>query len=609
MGGEFNYAKASQFFQFRQFGNFFFSGIGTDPTSVIQVLRILSAGGNSTTANANGNIVGAVDPTNRFDDTRVRYSRNVGNGLASMPSPQFSGFIQDAWRVRPNLTVNLGLRYEAQLMPTPETSNSALLSAVTNANLPLTTPKPTVIPDQTKQWAPRIGFAWTPGNSTKTVVRGFSGIYYAATPLLTLAAPLNNLRTPPGDLTVQLPTTNLPASLNTVYKQFQSIGIDLNTTTLDKLPILTLDQFNKIISNITQAGGAAPNPLSGLQIVTMGSKFANPRSTQFGGGVEHEVMRGFTVGANFDYVNTVHLNYNLDIDLPTPIIRPGDKSERPFFGIVSSTVIGAQHRPITQLGDSGYVQVRDPGARSLYRGFTVRGQLRRKWGQFDAFYTLAKDLDTDSTERNATFASYDNAYNLKPEYNYSAIDRRHQLAFNTVLHAPFGFQFAVFGRYLSGAPIDVSVSSIVAPAGSGLTAAQYATQVTLQGSTTGDLNQDAGNFNDRPYTAPGVSMKRNAFRNEHLLFNDLRIQRDFRFEKVTFSPSFEVFNALNLKNINLGSTTATNYGNPGINENTGAVLGPSNPTFLKLRDANGNLLLTNSPGAPRQLQFGIRFQF
>jgi hypothetical protein len=90
----------------------------------------------------------------------------------------------------------------------------------------------------------------------------------------------------------------------------------------------------------------------------------------------------------------------------------------------------------------------------------------------------------------------------------------------------------------------------------------------------------------------------------------MRIQRNFRFhEKYELSPSLEVFNVFDFQNITYASTTATNYGNPGINEKTGAVLAPSNPTFLALRDAAGNLLLTNSPGSPLQIQLGLRFKF
>jgi hypothetical protein len=612
VGGEYNYAKASQVFAFRQFGQFSFSGLATDAASTIQILRILSAGGNSTTANANATISGAgvVDPVNRFDDNRVRYARQVGNGLLTLSSPQFAGFAQDSWRVKPNFTLSYGLRYEAQLMPTPDTSNTALTNAVLNTTLPLGNVDPRVIPDQKSQWAPRFGFAWDPWKDGKGVIRGYSGIYYAATPILTLAAPLNNFRTPPGDVTLTLPSTGLPASLNTVYKQFKSIGVDLNTFPLGSLPILSLDQLNAILANISAAGGSSVNLLNGLQVVAGGQNFKNPRSFQFGFGVEREILSGLTVGASYDYVKTKNLNFNFDHDLPTPIIRTGDLSQRPFFGIVSSTVIGAQNRPITALGNTGYVQVREPSARSLYQALVVRAQFRRTFGQFDAFYTLSKNQDNDSTERNATFASYDNAFNLGPEYNYGANDRRHVVAFSSVLNLPFGVELGLNGRYLSGAPIDVSVSSIVAPAGSGLTAAQYAAQVTLQSSTTGDLNQDAGNFNDRPYLAPGVSSKRNSYRNKPLKFFDLRLQRNFKLrENFEIGPSVEVFNLFDFQNIVLASTTATNYGNPGVNERTGATLTASNPTFLAIRDSAGNLLLTNTPGNPLQIQLGLRLRF
>jgi hypothetical protein len=612
VGGEYNFVKASQVFAFRQFGQFSFSGLGTDAASVIQVLRILSAGGNSTTANANGNVTGTiVDPTNRFDDNRVRYARNIGNGLLTLSSPQYAGYGQDSWRVRPNLTINYGLRYEAQIMPQPDTSNTTATNAVLSANLPLGNVDPRVIPSQKNQWAPRGGFAWDPWKNGKGVIRAYAGIYYAATPILTLAAPLNNFRTPFGDVTLTLPSTGLPTSLNTVYKQFLSIGIDLNNFPLNGLPVLSVTQVNQILANISAAGGSSVNVLNGLQVVAGGQHFKNPRSIQFGGGFEREIARGLTVGATYDYVKTTRLNFNRDYDLPTPIIRTGDLSLRPFFGIVSSSVIGAQNRPIATFGNTGYVQVRDPGARSVYQAFVVRAQLRRKFGQFDAFYTLSRNQDNDSTERNATFASYDNAFNLAPEFNYGANDRRHVIAFSSVLNLPFGFEMSTTARYLSGAPIDVSVSSIVAPAGSGLTAAQYAALVTIQSSTSGDLNQDAGNFNDRPYIAPGVSSKRNSYRNLPLKFADLRFERKFKLgEKFELSPSVEFFNVFNIKNITYSSTTATNYGNPGINEKTGAVLAPSNPTFLALRDpTTGALLLTNSPGNPRQIQLGLRLKF
>ena len=57
---------------------------------------------------------------------------------------------------------------------------------------------PTQINDNGKQFGPRFGFAWDPFSDGKTVVRGYTGVYFARTPLLLLAAAVNNWRLPPG---------------------------------------------------------------------------------------------------------------------------------------------------------------------------------------------------------------------------------------------------------------------------------------------------------------------------------------------------------------------------------------------------------------------------
>lgn len=593
-GGEFNYTFADQLFAFRQTGNFAIFGAANNVTSVLRILSLGTGPG----------LTAAVDPANRFDNPNISYTRAVGNGLASMSSKEFAIFGQDSWRIRPNFTLNYGLRWESQFFSEPDTSNTQLTNLVASTTFPLGRVDPRVIPDQVKQFAPRLGFAWDPTKDGKTVIRGYGGLYYARTPMLTMAGPINNFRTPPGDVTLQISgfTNNCaggiansdPRCPGTVYKQFLTIGINLNTFPLTALPILTVTQLLQINANINAARGLTFNPNAGLALTTVGEQFRNPRSVQFGAGVEREVAKGLTLGATFDYVNTVNLNRNRDVNVPVPTIRTGDLSRRPFYNVDAQ----GQNRPLRGLS---FIQIREASARSLFRAFTMRGQLRRKFGQFDAFYTLSKNLDDDSTERNATFAEYDDSFNLIPEYNFSRLDRKHQFVFNTVLNAPFGFQVSTTGRFRSGTPLDATVSGIT-----GISAAA----VTLSGSTSGDLNGDRGNFSDRPYTAPGVPSKRNSYRNTSFYNVDLRLQRDFKFgEKYRLSPTFEAFNVFKFKNIEYAGTAALNYGNPGVNELTGAVLAPTNPTFLRIRDANGNYLLNNRPGSPLQMQIGLRFEF
>lgn len=604
LGVDYNRTFADQLFAFRQTGNFSFPTITNSVTPILQIM-------------STGNAGGTADPANRFDDTRVRYQRNIGNGLVDMTANELAFFAQDSWKVRPNFTLSLGLRWEAQYMPQPDISNTNLTNAVRNAVLPLYGGRgidPGVIPDQTDQWAPRVGIAWDPFRTGKTVVRGGVGMFYARTPLLSLAGPLNNFRATPGDVTLTLDGFTAPSAAgticatlsnpncpNTVYKMFRVVGIDLNSSALDKLPILTVAQVQQINSAINTARGLTANPLNGLQVVTVGPELKNPKSLQVNFGVEREMLQGLTLGFTLDVVNTVHLNRNTDIDQPLPVIRTGDRSLRPFLG---------GNRPITALGNGGWVQVREASARSLYQALVLRANYRKKWGQLDVFYTLSKSLDDDSTERNATFAEYDNAYNFKPEYNFSRQDRRHRFTFNSVLNLPAGFQFSTLGRFTSGQPIDVTLVSFIAPAGSGLTAAQFAQQVTLSGSTSSDLNGDRGNFSDRPYIAPGVPSKRNSYRNFGSTNIDIRIQRDFKIgERVSISPSFEVFNVLKAKNIRLAGTATFNYGNPGVNERTGETLPVTNPLFLQLRNPDGTYNLNNIPGAPLAAQWGIRMKF
>ena len=81
----------------------------------------------------------------------TQFSIAAGNPEAKVSQFDFGGFIQDDWRLRPNFTLNLGLRYENQ-------SNIA-----SNVN-----------------FGPRVGFAWSPGGGqqAKTVIRGGFGVFY-----------------------------------------------------------------------------------------------------------------------------------------------------------------------------------------------------------------------------------------------------------------------------------------------------------------------------------------------------------------------------------------------------------------------------------------------
>ena len=85
------------------------------------------------------------------------YQQAFGAPGQLQSNPNIGVFIQDEWRVRPDLTLNAGLRYDAQFLPEP-------------------------IKTDTDNFAPRLGIVYAPGDR-KTVVRASFGLYYDRIPL------------------------------------------------------------------------------------------------------------------------------------------------------------------------------------------------------------------------------------------------------------------------------------------------------------------------------------------------------------------------------------------------------------------------------------------
>ena len=87
----------------------------------------------------------------------TQYTQNIGDPNLRRPNDAIGVFVQDSWHVRPNFTLNLGLRYDHE-------------TAFKDA---------TGVDDAALNIAPRFGFAWDPRNNQKTVIRGGLGQYYS----------------------------------------------------------------------------------------------------------------------------------------------------------------------------------------------------------------------------------------------------------------------------------------------------------------------------------------------------------------------------------------------------------------------------------------------
>jgi hypothetical protein len=129
-----------------------------------------------------------------------------------------------------------------------------------------------------------------------------------------------------------------------------------------------------------------------------------------------------------------------------------------------------------------------------------------------------------------------------------------------------------------------------------------------------DANGDRGGP-DRPFSAPGVPFRRNAFRNNAIYDVNLRLQKGIplgQTRKLFLSAEF--FNVFNFDNLEYAGAAVTNYCAAPVPQNCGFA-GPTNLNFLSLTDNNpssatfGQLLTGNNPGQPFQVQLGVKFTF
>ena len=326
----------------------------------------------------------------------------ISTGIQGVPPPgkstitnqDYGLFVQDKWQIRSNLTLNYGLRWEAQIFPDPviPPSQTAYASLLTNPAFPsdgtLHSPK--------KEFQPRVGFAWDISRRGKSVLRASYGIFYGR----------QNMLSQVGSITDN-GAQQFGVTCATTFA-FTCFGASTQPPTWPNIiPVA--------------AGGGIP---FGASVRVFSKNYANPRIYTFNAGFEQEVARDFSLYFDFTHSQGVHLTRFLNF---------------------------ARTGLFPTLGD---VFVTSAVGKGLYNGFTagVRKRMSRHY-QFEANYVLSKDRDDDSNERDPfTDRSFD-INNLSLDYALSDRDIRHKFNFYMYAELPWGFQFVPRLQGRSAQPI------------------------------------------------------------------------------------------------------------------------------------------------------------
>jgi hypothetical protein len=476
----------------------------------------------------------------------AQYTQFAGTGTVNGYKHQIAMYLQDEWRVRPGLTISPGFRYEMALFPDYEPAT------VPQNRHPLATH----IPDDKEMFGPRLGLAWDPKQDGKTVLRAATGIFYAP-PYITLweQAISSNGGNPNIASTIALNSTA------EILAAFQSLGIDLANAPLDRLPVLTLEQMNRLRSPDSRLSQAT-------SVFFFDEDFRLPRSVQFRGALERQIASGLTATVDYTHIAVSRMDRVRDLNMPVPTI---DTTGRPVYTPGAAVSVNSL-RPDPRFGA---VYVTESSARSLYRGMTASVNLRRSLFTADAAYTLGFSQSHDDHENGGfSSANYVDVNDLQNEYGWSNIDQRHQFTTNGVVFLPRGFQVATQMRFNSGRPFSPR--------------------------TGVDSNRD-GIVNDRPLLDGRVMQRNEGFRKQGFADTSIRVQKNFTLPgEKTIALTGEFFNVFNAANM---ETNQVNWGD-------NLSMPTANALFGRIYDANGNPIVGNTlRTTPFQVQLGLRFQF
>ncbi|MDE3170834.1 MAG: TonB-dependent receptor [Acidobacteriota bacterium] len=526
---------------------------------------------------------GEANPSPTFN--RTRYSRSIA----------ISPYIEDDWKVRSNLTLNIGLRYDY------ETDPVCVAVQCTNLLNPLTsstfTPVRHVLASNPNavNFDPRIGVAWAPFNNQNTSVRAGFGMFHE------------------------------PLAARTFLNAY-SENPPSNTVVMPGVPVPGLDIVTPMFPNPALSGFALPyGAVYGLDYRSDSS----PYEIQYNLTVQQNIGRGMVASLGYVGAQGVHLYGQRNYNTPTPTLNYTATPAPLNCTSPSCTFTGPAPNPafvfkpplpFPQVSTTLGLDFTAPTSHSSYNGLiaSLTRQISKDL-QGQVSYTYSRCIDNGSASSGLEQGSFEvtDVYNQSYDRGPCAFNVPNALRVNSVYSLPFsgnrlvsGWQVSEILSAASGFPVNVLT---------GLTPTQSNTL-----GLTGDRPNHSGapgchpneivdtkNFAQRyvqwfnpacyaiePFGTLG-NVGRNSLMGPGLLDLDFSILKQTRVtEKMNAEFRAEFFNIIN----------RTNLGQPISAVFAGTRGSPAVPLGTAFTSATAGII-TSTATTSRQIQFAVKLTF
>ena len=513
---------------------------------------------------------------------------------------EYGLFFQDSWKLRPNLTLQLGLRYSYDGVPF---ERNGQVSNLLNQNpwdpAPITFQTAggdtgrKLFASYPYEWEPRFGLAWDPFSDGKTAVRVGYGIFHDRT----FGNLFTNLK---GNPPFQAGFQNYP----------------------------NLDFTNGVGSVVTVAGLAAPRTQpapsasvpDGTYLSTasiLDPLLLNPYTQSWNVGVQRQLGHGMSIEVNYVGSGTHRLFRTMDGNPPLPWLVAAAQAN----GSLSRSVSGGRlwQLPLLDLpqvtGNTAFIEpaiVRSIGNATYNALQTVFTKEFSSGLQFQAAYTWSHAIDDAPDPLVAPGGNRNiarNSFNLKEERGTSDYDLRHRLIVNFVYELPFGpghkllgtgfvgralggWQLSGLSTFQSGHPFDIYSSRDSEYTGLTNRPDLVRNPSIPAGSPRNQFGPPVTAFAVQPFGRPG-NLGRNVFTGPRYYDTDINLVKNFAFrERLNLQFRAEVYNIFN----------RIQFDNPGRSSDTIASPGTFGQSLSTITQPDGTT-------SARQIQLALKLSF